>query len=163
MEEKLINNMDDIFKALEKVYGKACSAGFGSAVFHEISKPDSSLASIALNVYKLFMGEKWNPETEATWLSGWKIVYERNPGTVPDMLTELNHIKDADAKRSVPLLTELIENAEKGKEALAAAFNHPDISHVAVFTVGDNAAMSGLILSGSYTDHSACSVICLMD
>jgi hypothetical protein len=155
--------MDDIIKALEDVYGKPCSAGFGSSVFYEISKQDVSLSSVALEVYKLFMGEKWNPETETTWLSGWKIVYERSPGTVPDILTELNTINDADAKRSVPLLTELIDNAEQGKAALAAAFNHPDISHVAVFKIGDNAEMSGLILSGLYADHAACSVICLMD
>lgn len=155
--------MDDIITALEDVYGKRSSTGFGSSVFYEIAKQDLSLTSVALEVYKLFMGEKWNPETESAWLNGWKIVYERNPGTVPDILKELNDIKDTDAKRSVPLLTEFIENAEQGKAALAGAFNHPDISHVAVFKIGDNAEMSGLILSGSYADHSACSVICLMD
>ena len=108
--------MDDIIKALEDVYGKPCSTGFGSSVFYEISKQDISLASIALEVYKLFMGEKWNPETESTWLSGWKIVYERSPGTVPDILTELNTIKDADAKRSVPLLTEFIEKQSRERQ-----------------------------------------------
>ena len=155
--------MQPIVEALEQVYGKRSSTGFGSSVFYEIAKQDLSLTSVALEVYKLFMGEKWNHETESAWLSGWKIVYERNPGTVPDILTELNTIKDTDAKRSVPLLTEFIENAEQGKAALAAAFNHPGITHVAVFKIGDNAEMSGLILSGSYADHAACSVICLMD
>lgn len=155
--------MEDIIKALEQVYGKPGSTGFGSSVFYNMSNQGASLTSIALGDYKLFMGEKWNPETEATWLSGWKIVYERNTGTAPDIIRELNNIKDPDAKRSVPLLTELIENADQGKAALAAAFNHPNISHVAVFTVGDNAEMSGLILSGLYADQTACSVICLMD
>jgi hypothetical protein len=155
--------MQPFIEALEMVYGKAGNAGFGSAVFFETAKQQTGLAAIALDVYKQFMGEKWRAETEATWLSGWKLVYERSPGTVPDILTELNNIKDTDAKRSVPLLTELIDQAEQGRLALAAAFNHPEISHVAVFTVGDNAAMSGLILSGIYADHSSCSVISLMD
>jgi hypothetical protein len=78
-------------------------------------------------------------------------------------LRELNNIKDADAKRSVPLLTELVENAEQGKLALAAAFNHPDISQVQVYSVGDGEAMSGILLCGLFSDHSVCSVICLMD
>lgn len=54
--------MDDIIIALEKIYGKRSSAGFGSSVFYEISKQDVSLTSVALEVYKLFMGDKWNPE-----------------------------------------------------------------------------------------------------
>jgi len=90
-------------------------------------------------------------------------VYERSPGNAADILSELNNIKDADAKRSVPLLTELVENAEQGKLALAAAYNHPEISQVQLFSVGDGEAMSGLLLCGLFADFSACSVICLMD
>lgn len=155
--------MQPFIEALEQVYGKRSNSGFGSAVFYEASKLPGSLASMALDVYKFFMGNKWNNETEAAWLSGWKQVYERSPGTVPDILSELKNIKDEDAKRSVPLLTELIENAEQGRHALESAFNYSGISHAAVFTVGDSAAFSGLILSGIYADHSVCSVICLMD
>ena len=152
-----------IIEALEKVYGKPNSTGFGSAVFYDESKQNANLASIALDVYKLFMGKKWNAETESTWMSTWKLVYERSPGIAANILSELNNINDADAKRSVPLLTELVENAEQGKLALAAAYNHPDISQVQVFSVGDGEAMSGLLLCGLFNDHSACSVICLMD
>ena len=156
-------NYTPIIEALEKVYGKPNSTGFGSAVFFDDSKQNADLASIALDVYKLFIGEKWNAETETTWMSAWKKVYERSPGNAADILSELNNIKDADAKRSVPLLTELVENAEQGKLALAAAYNHPDISQVELFSVGDGEAMSGLLLCGLFNDHSACSVICLMD
>ena len=108
--------MDDIFKALEKVYGKRSSSGFGSSVFYEISNQEASLASITRDVYKLFMGEKWNPETEATWLSGSKIIYERSPGTAPDIITKLNNIKDVDAKNAFPLLTEFIDNASRERQ-----------------------------------------------
>jgi hypothetical protein len=157
------NKYTPIIESLEKFYGKPASSGFGSAVFYEGFKKDLSLASIALDDYKLFMGEKWNPESDATWMSAWKLVYERSPGTAADILTELNNIKDADAKRSVPLLTELVENAEQGKLALAAAFNHPNISQVQMYSIGDCEAMSGILLCGLFSDHSVCSVICLMD
>ncbi len=161
MSEK--NNLTPIIDALEKVYGKPNNEGFGSAVFYQAAIKNSGLATIALETYKLFMGDKWNAETEATWMSTWKLVYERSPGKAADILNELNNIKDANAKRSVPLLTELIENAEQGKLALAGAYNHPDVSQVQLFSVGDGAEMSGLLLCGLYADHSACSVICLMD
>jgi hypothetical protein len=155
--------MNEIIEALQKVYGKAGNTGFGSAVFYAKPKQEEKLAITALENYKFFMGEKWNTERESAWMSGWKLVYERSPGTPADILTELSNIKNADAKRSVPLLTELIENAEEGKLALAAAFNHPEISMVEVFTVGDSEAMSGLLVCGLYTDRSVCTVICLMD
>lgn len=155
--------MQNIIEALEKVYGKPTSTGFGSAVFYEVSKKDLSLAAIALEDYKLFMGEKWNPETASTWMSGWKLVYERNPGISGDIITELYSIKDADAKRSVPLLTELINEPKQAKSALEAAFNNQDLAHLEIFTIGDNAQLSGLLLCALYTDYSACSVICLMD
>jgi hypothetical protein len=155
--------MDNIIKDLEQVFGKPGSAGFGSAVFYEVSNRGSGLASIALGDYKLFMGEKWNNETAAKWMSAWKLVFERSPGAASDILTELNNIKDADAKRSVPLLTELVENAEQGKLALAAVFNHRDVAQVQVFSVGDHAEMSGLLISGLFKDNSTCSIICLMD
>ncbi len=156
-------NYTPIIEALEKIYGKRSSTGFGSAVFYDHSKQNASLSSIALDVYKLFMGEKWKAETESTWMSTWKLVYERSPGKAADILNELNNIQDADAKRSVPLLTELIENAEQGKLALAAAFNHADISQLQVYNVGDGEAMSGILLCGLFSDQTVCSVICLMD
>lgn len=155
--------MNELIEALQKVYGKASNTGFGSAVFYALPKQEKKLALIALENYKYFLGEKWNKESEPAWMSGWKLVYERNPGTKADILTELGNIKDADAKRSVPLLTELIENATEGKAALEAAFNHPNVSMLEVFSVGDGEAMSGLMISGLYADGSVCSVICLMD
>lgn len=155
--------MQNIIEALEKVYGKPASTGFGSAVFYEVSKKDQSLAGIALEDYKLFMGEKWTPETASTWMSGWKLVYERNPGLSGDIITELNNIKDPGARRSLPLLTEFINDPNQAKAALEAAFNNSNLAHLELFTIGDNAEMNGLLLCGLYTDYSACTIICLMD
>ena len=152
-----------LIESLEKVYGMASSAGFGSAVFYKNTKNVVALESIAANDYKTFMGQQWNAESEATWKSAWKLVYERSKGTTPDILAELSNLKDTDAKRSVPLLTEFIENADQGKLALAAVFNHPDITNFRVYTVGDCEALAGLLVCGLFTDLSVCSVICLMD
>ncbi len=52
-----MENMKPFIDALEKVYGKAGNAGFGSAVFYEAAKQQAGLASIALDVYKQFMGD----------------------------------------------------------------------------------------------------------
>lgn len=155
--------MEKIVEALEKVYGKPSTSGFGSAVFYEVSKQQTGLASIALEEYKLFMGGQWTAETEKNWMSGWKLLYERNPGYPGDILAELENLKDADAKRSVPLLTELINDPAQAKIALESAFNNPRLAHLQLFSVGDNAALSGLLLCGLYTDFSICTVICLMD
>lgn len=163
MHRKLYIIMNEFIDALQNVYGKSSNSGFGSAVFYASPKQEKKLAIIAFENYIYFLGEKWNKETESAWMGGWKLVYERNPGTKADILTELGHIKDADAKRSVPLLTELVENAAEGRAALAAAFNHPNLSMLEIFSVGDGEAMSGLMVSGLYADGSVCSVICLMD
>jgi hypothetical protein len=152
-----------LIEALEKVYGKPSGTGFGSAVFYKSTKNDGALESIAAYDYKTFMGDQWNAESEARWKSVWKLVYERSTGTTPDILAELNDLKDADAKRSVPLLTEFVEHADQGKLALAAVFNHTDIVKFQVFNVGDGEALAGLILCGLFSDLSVCSVICLMD
>jgi hypothetical protein len=155
--------MEQIIRDLEAVFGKPSTAGFGSAVFYEVSKMNESLTFIALEDYELFVGEKWNAETKALWMNDFRKVYERTPGTTDDILTELHNVKDNDAKQLVPLLTELVENAAHGRLALTAAFNHQDITNVELYKIGDSAAMTGLILCGLFKDHSACSVICLMD
>ena len=151
-----------IIESLMNVYGKPSSAVFGSSVFYNTLNY-TPLESEALNNYKAFLGGQWNADTETRWKSTWKKCFERPKGTTPDILTELNGIKDADAKRSVPLLTELIDNADQGKLALAAVFNHADMTKVEVYTVGDGEALSGLLLCGLFTENTVCSVICLMD
>lgn len=160
----MANNTENLplIESLINVYGKPSSAGFGSAVFYNTLK-NNNLESEALNNYKAFMGGQWNADTESRWKRTWKKCFERPKGTTPDILTELNNIKDPDAKRSVPLLTELIENADQGKLALAAVFNHAEMTKVEVYTVGDGEALSGLLLCGLFTDNNVCSVICLMD
>jgi hypothetical protein len=149
--------------ALEKVYGKASPAGFGSAVFHEPVAAKALVEAIALKHYQAFLGPKWSSASEASWKSAWKQVYQRPDSHKGDILAELAGITDPDAKRSVPLLTELIENADAGRDAMSVAFNHEDVSSLSVFNIGDGEAMSGILVTALYADGYACSVISLMD
>ncbi len=149
--------------ALEKIYGKANDTAFGSAVFHGPVTPAANIDDIAMQHYKAFLGKKLTSQTETNWFQPWKKVYERSPEIKADILTEYNGIKDTNAQISLPLITELIENAGEGKQALAEAYNHAGVNAMAVFTIGDGEAFSGIITTGIYSNEYGCSVITLMD
>lgn len=152
-----------LLSELEKIYGTANSNGFGSVVFLEILPEDKSPETMALKHYRDFIGAKWTDDTEAVWLTGWKNVYLRQVGKKPDILTELDEINDQQAKLSVPLLTEIITDAEQGRKVLAAVFDHPLVTYLTVNLIGDGAALSGIIVTGVFSDKKVCSVVCLMD
>lgn len=150
-------------KELEKIYGTANSNAFGSAVFYEAIPEDKTVEEMARKHYRDFIGDKWTTETENTWLSGWKNVYIRQPGKEPDILNELDELTDPQAKLSVPLLTEIITNAEQGRKFLAAVFDHPLVEKLTVNLVGDGDELSGIIVTGDFSDKNVCSVIGLLD
>jgi hypothetical protein len=157
------NKYQALMTSLEAVYGTANDKGFGSTVYHEASLPGESISELARRHYTKFLGKQWNSSTEKRWMSVWKKVYERPGGAKKDILAELASVSDQNAQAAIPLLTELIENADAGKKALAAAFNHPDLSTLAIHTIGDGEAMSGVMVSGLYGQIYSCSVIALMD
>jgi len=148
---------------LEQVFGPANASGFGSAVFREAVNPPIVLDSIALNHFKKFLGKKLTPQTERTWMDGFRRVYSRGKDVKADILRELSSIGDSDAKSSIPLLTELIQNAEQGRSALSGAFNHPDVQDLSAYKLSDGEAMSGIMITATYKNGLACSVIALMD
>jgi hypothetical protein len=152
-----------LMEALEKVYGKASDAGFGSAVFHESAHSKVDAGDVALSHYKRFLGKKWTKDSEAQWMKPWKRVYARPVNTTGDILQELAAIADAEARVSIPLLTELIENADAARDALVAAFNHPDVRQVNLYTIGDGEAMSGILVNALYEKGYTCTVVVLMD
>jgi hypothetical protein len=160
----MFNKYEPLMTALENVYGKASAAGFGSAVFHEAVAATTPTDAFALKHYQAFLGPKWDAAaSESPWMIAWRPVYQRQDDGKRDILTELAGISDHEAKTSVTLLTELIENADAGRQAISQAFNHEDVSKLFVFTVGDGEAMSGIMVSAFYTDGYACSLIVLMD
>jgi hypothetical protein len=148
---------------LEKVFGPASASGFGSAVFSEAATPLISLDSVALKHCKAFLGVKLTPQTEAIWMNEWRRVYVRGRESKAGIQNELLSIADPDAKRSVPLLTELIEDADRARLALSGAFDHPDVQELAVYKLGDGEAMSGIMISARYKAEVIISVVALMD
>jgi len=150
-------------ESLEKVYGKASSAGFGSAVFYDSVPAGLSINSTALEIYKKFVGAKWKPDTEKAWMGPWKQVYERHAAAGAAILSELSSVEDAAAKTSIPLLTELISEPPIAEQALQAAFDHEQVEQLALFTVGDGEAMSGVLIIAYYKAGYYCSVIALID
>lgn len=152
-----------MMESLEKVYGKASDAGFGSAVFHEATDKKSMADSIALTHYKRFLGSKLTGDGGTAWMKNWKVVYTRPGNQKGDILRELASVADPQARVSIPLLTELIENADAGRDALAAAFNHAEVRQLCACNIGDGEAMSGILVTAVYEENYTCTVIALMD
>ena len=158
----LDNHYAAAIAALENIFGKASDAGFGSAVFHGATIAGDSVEKKALEHYKNFLGAKCSGEREQAWMQTWKNVFTRaNKGS--GIVSELASISDAEAKRSVPLLTEFTSDPEAAASALASAFDHEHVKDLSVFRIGDGEAMSGLIVTAIYDDLYCCSVVALMD
>jgi Asp/Glu/hydantoin racemase len=78
----------------------------------------------------------------------WKEVYARAPGVAPDITAEMRSLADPDARLSVPMILDNIEEAETARAALSAAFDDPAVSELRAFNLGDGEAMSGLLVAG---------------
>jgi hypothetical protein len=127
--------------ALEAAYGAPSQAGFGSAVFYEQIKAGADLSQAALAKYKYFTGELWERYGEDAWTGLWKEVYARPAGAKPDIVAELRGISDPDASLSAPMILDVVQDAEKAKAALAAAYDDPAVTELRVFNLGDGSAM----------------------
>jgi hypothetical protein len=134
--------------ALEAAYGAPSQAGLGSAVFHMQMNAGDDLSKAALAAYRYFVGELWERWGEAAWMGPWKEVYVRPTGARPDIVTELRGIQDADAALSAPMILDSVQNAEKARAALAAAFDDPAVTELRVFNLGDGGTMSGILAAG---------------
>jgi hypothetical protein len=133
---------------LERAYGPPSEEGFGSAVFHETLGRDDALDAAALAVYRRFVGPRWQRFGQAAWMAPWREVYRRPPGAMRDVVAELGRIDDADARNSVPMVLEVVEDAASARVALANAFDDPAVTELRVFNLGDGEAMSGLLVAG---------------
>lgn len=148
---------------LETAYGPPSQAGFGSAVFYEPDAGNGDLPAWALEKYKYFVGDLWDRYGEEAWLGPWRQVYWRPDGAVPGIIAELKSIDDADAARSVEMVLDNIENPDAARVALSAAFNDPAVNELVVFNLGDDGAMSGVVVAGRRTTGAATILVFLMD
>jgi len=149
---------------LKTAYGAPSQAGFGSAVFYEPLATGASLEQMALDKYKYFVGELWERYGEDVWLGPWREVYVRKPGAKPDIIVELRGITDQDARLSVPMILDNVDNAEKARLALSVAYDDPAVTELRVFNLGDGEALSGLLVAGyQKTTDSATFLVFLLD
>jgi hypothetical protein len=118
---------------------------FGSAVFHGRLQ-EGNLVEAARAKYREFVGKLWEQYGEAAWMTPWREVYVRDSST-PDIVSELGQIADRDARLSVPMLLETIDNPEAARAALSGVFDDPSVTELRVFTIGDGAAMSGILIA----------------
>lgn len=148
---------------LEAAYGPPSQEGFGSAVFHEELAIAGGLERQAVATYRHFVGERWDRFGESVWMGPWRTVYRRASDAKQDIVAELRGISDP-AAVSVPLILEVIENAESARAALAAVYNDPAVTDLRVFNVGDGEAMSGLLVAGHRgAENTAIYLVVLMD
>jgi len=149
--------------ALQALYGAPSQAGFGSAVFFDQLKPTDTLADAALAKYKFFVGDLWERYGEDAWMGPWKEVYTRQLGGKPDIVAELRGIADRDAKQSVPMILDNIDDADNARAALSAAFDDPAATELAVYNLGDGEAMSGILVAGRNADGATTFLVFLLD
>ncbi|MDX1345777.1 MAG: hypothetical protein R3179_07750 [Sedimenticolaceae bacterium] len=149
---------------LVSAYGGPSQSAFGSAVFHEKLPTDTDLTQAALGRYRYFTGKLWEQYGEAAWMAPWKEVYVRDTSCKPDIVTELGNITDRDARLSIPMILDTIENADAAKTALSGVFDDASVTELRVFTIGDGAAMSGILIAAlrSVSGEATCLVF-LMD
>lgn len=132
---------------LEAAYGGPSQAGFGSAVFREALQAADTLEQKGLGKYRYFVGDLWGRYGEDAWMGPWREVYTRAAGDAQNIVAELRGIEDPDTARSVPMVLDVVEGAEKARAALSAAYDDPDVTELRVFNLGDGEAMSGLLLA----------------
>ncbi len=148
---------------LEAAYGAPSQSGFGSAVFYESLAATDDLAQKALEKYQYFVGDLWERYGEDAWLGPWKEVYVRQAGSTPDIVAELKGNTDPDARLSVPMVLDVVENAEVARQALSAAYDDPAVTELRVFNLGDRGAMSGLLVAARRGSGEATFLVFLMD
>lgn len=149
---------------LQAIYGPPSQSGFGSAVFDERIEPGTELDAIACRFYHHFVGPLWEQYGESAWMSVWKQIYVRPKGIQPNIVAELKAIADPVAANYVPilLLAETDDDA-RAQQALATVFNHPQMTNLSVYAIGDGSAMSGLLLAGSRTRGETTILVSLLD
>lgn len=100
---------------------------------------------------------------EEAWLSAWKQVYIREPEFDHDIVAEMRGITDLDARLSVPMILDGLENAEAAKRAQSIAYNHEDVVDLRIYTLGDGGAMSGLLVAGRRSNGETTFLVFLYD
>ena len=93
----------------------------------------------------------------------WQRVYQRPAADRRDIVTELRSITDPAAQSSVTMLLDAIADPEAGRQALSAVYDDADMDTLAVYTLGDGAALSGLLIAGRDRHGETTLLVFLLD
>lgn len=146
------------------LYGAPSQTGFGSAIFYEPTPQTNDLEQVALHCYRYFVGDLWEKFGETAWLRTWKQIYDRPSSKKPNIVAELTAIADQDVARYVPvLLLSDSDDDRKVQSVLASAYDNPNVTHLSVYTIGDGAALSGLLITGHRITGETTVLISLLD
>ena len=157
------NDKPQYVTGLEEAYGVPSQAGFGSSVFYRGMDAAQDLEGVALEYYQYFVGDLWERYGEDAWMGPWKEVYARAADSSPDIVAELQGITDREAKLSVPMVLDVVENAEAARQGLSAAYDDPAVNELRVYNLGDGEAMSGLLVADKRKSGEATFLVFLAD
>jgi hypothetical protein len=153
----------DYVANLQAIYGPPSQAGFGSAVFYEPLDKFDALEQMALKHYRYFVGDLWERWGEAAWMMPWKQVYRRQPGAAHQIVAEMQAIAHPDAAQSLSLVLTSGEDVEATHQALSAAYDDATVTELVIYTLGDGAAMAGVLVAGYRETGDATFLILLLD
>ena len=148
---------------LESVYGSARDAGFGSAVFFDGAQPGAGLEDRARGHYRGFLGGLWEKRGAETWLKPWRVAYRRPSGGPRDLVAELRATGHLPTQLQVDLLVDSVADPARARQALAGAFDAPDVAEVVAFHIGDGEVLEGLLVAGRRTNGEAVFLVSLYD
>jgi len=148
---------------LQALYGPPSQAGFGSAVFRDRVERAEDLEAAALKHYRYFLGKTWEQFGEEVWMGPWQRVYQRQAADRRDIVTELRRITDPVAQSSVTMVLDAIADPEAGRQALAAVYDDAEMDTLMVYTLGDGAALSGLLIAGRDRQGETILLVFLLD
>lgn len=104
------------------------------------------------------MGSLWQNR-----LGPWKQVYTRHPGDKADIVAEMGAIADPQAELSVPLLLNPNGEGDSAQKALSTVYDDADVTGLNLYTLGDGAALSGLLVAGRRTTGGTTFLVFLVD
>ena len=135
-------------------------------VFYEQLEPAADIEQVALRYYREFIGVYWDRFGESTWMQSWQKVYERPVGKKSDIVSELNAViyRTYVCDRLSNLLRfDPVDDCETAQQLLAAAYDHPDVTDLRIYKIGDSDVMEGLLIIGYRVTGETTALVLLVD
>jgi hypothetical protein len=96
-------------------------------------------------------------------MTSWKQVNRRRPGDTHQIIAEMRAIADPNAALLMPLLLDDMEDAEAAQTALSDVYDDMTMVDLTLYTLGDGAALSGILVAGRRIIGEATLLIFLLD